>query len=71
MTGRQMQAGGVRISFGDVRCLTNGHLTRLAITFSEVSGTKIETLRLALPRQERHFGHYAIACRVQPARKRF
>ena len=28
---RQMQAGGVRISSGDVRCLTNGHLTRLAI----------------------------------------
>jgi hypothetical protein len=28
---RQMAAGGVRISSGDVRCLTNGHLTRLAI----------------------------------------
>jgi len=29
---RDMQAGGVRVSAGDVRCLANGRLTQLAIT---------------------------------------
>jgi len=28
---REMQAGGVRVSAGDVRCLANGRLTQLAI----------------------------------------
>jgi ribosomal protein S27E len=28
---KQMQAGGVHVSLGDVRCLANGHLTRLTI----------------------------------------
>jgi len=46
---REMQAGGVRVSLGDVRCLANGHLTRMAINIlrSDWSADRDTEARLA------------------------